>query len=107
VKETEIQRAILDYLIARGIFAWRNNTGGMEVQGRHRRRFVRFGTPGAIDIIGVLPDGRFLAVEVKTPQGRVTDLQDTFLDSVRRNNGVAFVARSVDEAMERIGGELE
>lgn len=62
-------------------------------------RFVRFGWPGCSDIIGQLRDGRFLAVEVKAPGGRLSEAQSLFIDRVRAAGGVAFVARgAVDVA---------
>ena len=71
--ETQIVRAILDYLAANRIMAWRNNTGAaMNPAGR----LVRFGTPGMPDIAGVLPGGRALFLEVKRRHGRVSPEQD-------------------------------
>jgi hypothetical protein len=61
-------------------------------------------TPGVSDIIGLLPDGRFLAIEVKTPIGMHRRFkerekgekinQDDFLDNIKLNKGVAFYAIS-------------
>ena len=59
---------------------------------------------GSSDIIGITPDGRFLAVEVKTKTGRVSDEQQRFIDAVRRKGGVAGVARSVEEALQILAG---
>ena len=42
---------------------WRQNQGGMP---NGRGGFRRFnGMPGLSDIIGILPDGRFFACEIK------------------------------------------
>jgi len=73
--EKDIQRTILDYLTMRGIFHWRNNTGAL----RSDDRFVRFGFRGSSDIIGVLPGGRALFIEVKRKVGRLTEAQKEFL----------------------------
>ncbi len=87
-------RACLDYLALAKIRAWRNNTGALpDATGRP----VRFGLAGSSDILGVLPGGRFLAVECKAPGGRTTDLQDQFLDSVTQAGGLALVVRSMDD----------
>ena len=53
---------------------------------------------GVSDILGVLPDGRFLAIEVKTPVRRnnVSVYQTQFIESVSDANGIAFVAESVE-----------
>ncbi len=47
--------------------AWveRQNTGATKVG----ERFIRFGWRGCSDLIGMLKDGRLLAVEVKAPGG--------------------------------------
>lgn len=55
--------------------------------------------PGASDLIGVGPGGRFIALEVKTTTGRVSDEQKMFMELVRKKGGFAAVVRSVDEAL--------
>jgi hypothetical protein len=59
-------------------------------------------TKGGSDIIGIAPDGRFLAVEVKTTTGRIRPEQQLFIDAVIAAGGVAGVARSVEEALNLI-----
>ena len=59
---------------------------------------IRLAAPGVSDLIGWTEGGRFVAVEVKGPRGRVTDEQKAFIDLVRRSGGLAGVARSVEEA---------
>ena len=61
-------------------------------------RAVRLAAPGVSDLIGWAPGGRFAAIEVKAPRGRLTDEQAAFIELVRRSGGVAGVARSVEEA---------
>jgi hypothetical protein len=53
-----------------------------------------------------LPDGWFLAVEVKAPHGRLSPEQSAFLEKVRSLGGVAVVARSyreLDSALREAG----
>ena len=59
---------------------------------------IRLAAPGVSDLIGWTEGGRFVAVEVKGPRGRVTAEQAAFLDLVRRSGGLAGVARSVEDA---------
>lgn len=42
--------------------------------------------------------GRFFALEIKTPVGRLSHDQKLFLNLVRSRGGFAAVARSTDEA---------
>jgi len=78
---------------------WRQNTGAVTIPGKDKHRFVRFGEPGISDIIGVLNDGKFLAVEVKTPERRkqVSEAQQRFLMGINKAGGVGFVACSIED----------
>jgi hypothetical protein len=52
-KESEIQRAILDWLAAERIWHIRLNTGAMAGSHKGKKWFVRFGRPGMADILAV------------------------------------------------------
>lgn len=60
---------------------------------------------GSSDLIGWTPDGRFLAVEVKSERGRLTGQQERFIEAVRLAGGHAGDARSVEDAMRIIRGD--
>jgi len=100
--ETQIQSQIMEYLKLSGITAWRNNTRTVKLGGR----MVHMGLcKGSSDIIGVLPDGRFLAIEVKRPGGKLTPEQSRFLALVNWRGGVGVVANgtdAVDQLIRRI-----
>lgn len=96
-KESDVLRACLDLLRLRSIFAWRNNNAGVNRTDKGGRQFwTHTGLKGISDILGVLPDGRFLAIEVKRPGERPTREQVEFIESVRDNNGAACWVDSVD-----------
>ena len=96
--EREVVKACLEYLELRGVYAYRQNTGAAEyADNTGRRRFVRYGKPGISDIIGVLPGGRFIAVECKAPGGRLSEHQTEFLKDIERMGGLAVIARSVED----------
>lgn len=57
---------------------------------------------GVSDIVGIFK-GRFFALEVKTVKGRLSDYQRLFLSEVAMNGGIAFVARSVDDVIDKFG----
>lgn len=92
-REGDLVRQCLAYLALQNIPAWRMNTGAT----RAGERFIRFGTPGMADIIGIYPGGRFLAVETKSPKGRLRPTQEVWLGRVRDAGGVALVVRSLDD----------
>ena len=98
-KEGEILKACLDYLALNGAFVWRNNTGALK---DNTNRPVFFGKPGSSDIIGVLPGGRFIAVECKTLKGKLSEKQKVFLSTVNDMGGLALVARSVDDVIQAV-----
>jgi hypothetical protein len=89
--ESSLVKACLQLLQLRRIPCWRQNTGCAAFAGpAGRKRFVRFSTPGAADVLGVLPpSGRLLAVEVKRPGGKLTAAQAAFIDHVRAAGGLA------------------
>ncbi len=92
-KESDLYRPMLELLAIRGIFAWRNNSGGAKIGGS----FVRFGTPGASDLIGCLPGGQFIGVEVKIGRNRPTASQEAFAAAVRERGGLAITVHSLTE----------
>lgn len=96
-KETSIQYSILEYLRRdrRVVWAERFNSGQLSALNRDgSSRVVRFGFTGCADILGQLTDGRILAIEVKTPTGKLSNAQRDFLLKVSNNGGVGCVARS-------------
>lgn len=91
--ETDLVYETIDYLERRGCYVWRNNTG--------RRGGVRFGKRGSPDVIGIRPDGRFIGVECKTPEGKLSVPQRVFHLLARQNRAVIIVAHSIEELHEQ------
>jgi len=114
-KETKIQNAIMLALSNAGCTVWRVETSGVWV-GRqihkdgdtvtlaNARMFLSGLCKGGSDIIGIDPTGRFIAVEVKTPEGRPTKEQLNFINAVKAAGGIAGIARSPREALELLRG---
>lgn len=99
--EGAVVDACLGYLRIRHINAWRNNSGAVKHErsnGSHG--FIRFGKVGSADILGCLPDGRFLAVECKAGRNGLTNQQREFLDNINKCNGLAICVRSVDDLIQ-------
>lgn len=102
--EKQIQTAILAYLCSRGILpVHHRNTGDIV---RNRAGQIRFGRSwstlnqrGAPDVLFTYL-GKGVALEVKTPIGRLSPDQRDWLNRFQAppNEGLVIVARSVDDA---------
>ena len=100
MRESVIQSAILDYLAARRILAFRMQTGAIKLE----RRFIRFGVPGMADILACpqfLNDQgdwipTFLWIEVKSGT-KQTALQKSFEQHVTEHGHRYIVAKSIDD----------
>lgn len=110
MRESDIQAEVMIALSRAGCVVWRNNVAQAWVGEYARTRtgdvLIKNARPlhaglcvGSSDVIGIAPDGRFLAVEVKSKRGTVTDDQHRFIEAVIRAGGVAGVARSAGEAV--------
>jgi len=112
--ETDIQQHIRLALGTRtDLRLFRNNTGTLPDP--RTGRPVQFGLArGSADLIGlrtvtITPEmvgqqvAVFTSIEVKTPTGRVTPDQHSWLNMVQQAGGIAGVARSVQDAKEILG----
>lgn len=103
--EAQIQKAIMQVLhrhpkVAR---VWRQNSGTFKQSYGGKDRYVRANTAqGMSDIMGILKDGRTLAIEVKSATGTVKAHQHEFLNSIATAGGIAFVARSVSDVLTKL-----
>lgn len=97
MKEQDIQRQILDYLRLKKIWCRKISTIGIR---KENGSYIPSQSKGMSDIIGILPGGRFLAIEVKKPKGILSPAQKEFLDSVKAEGGLAIVAYSLDNIIE-------
>lgn len=68
--------------------AWINNVGAAKFD----NRFVRFGFKGCGDVIGILPGGRFVNVEVKTTHDAPTVEQMAWHYKVIELGGISVIA---------------
>jgi len=105
--EAEILRAIIQLLQRHPRVAqcWRINSGTFQERNRDgSTRYIRANTArGMSDIMGILKDGRTLAIEVKSRTGRMRPGQEEFLQTIRQAGGVAGVCRSVEDAQRLLG----
>ena len=110
MRESGLQAEIMLALSEAGHTIWRQNTGlawvgvahpmksGDVLLSKPRRLHVGL-MKGSSDLIGITRDGYFLAVEVKTKTGTVTQEQRQFIEIVKRCGGRAGVARCVEDAI--------
>ena len=104
--EAQIQKQILEYLCAIKIFCWKNHSTG--IYDPNRKIFRKIAAmKGVSDILGVLPNGRFLAIEVKKPGSYPSKEQKKFLKSINENGGLGFVARSFKDVQDRFTKEVQ
>lgn len=113
-KESSVQAQICRWLRIeqeRGRVAWfcRVN-GGLAQYGRQRIRnyvlHLRRAKPigkGYADLHGMLPGGRYFALEVKRQGEAVTPEQETFMAAVREGGGIAAVVYSFRDAAQALG----
>ena len=83
---TEDVRRLLKTL---GVWHWKQHQGLGSIK-------------GVSDIIGIWR-GKFLAIELKAPRGVLSDEQIAFMESVRQNGGVAFMAKTLDDVIDGLG----
>nr|WP_277952446.1 VRR-NUC domain-containing protein [Staphylococcus hominis] len=104
VRESEIQKQIIETLNANGCKVWRANAGTVRVGGRT----IKLLPKGFPDVFGVrLTDGKFVAVEIKKPKGRVSDEQVKFRDFFEKHNVIHGIAHSPEEALEIVKEKMK
>lgn len=89
ISEKEITASIRSLLRQFGIFHYKNH-GGLG------------SAPGLPDITGVLKDGRGFWIEVKTERGRLSPHQERFIANINSAGGLAFVAKNLEDVIEKL-----
>ncbi len=108
VLESDRQSQIIDWLRAEqaaGRVAWfcRVNGGGVSAAGQFIRFYALYlrgcekRSKGYADIHGMLPGGRYFALEVKQPGETATPEQRAFLDAVAMDGGIAAVVYGFED----------
>ena len=92
LSESAVQGQILDWLARKGIFAYRQNTGGANLKGF----YVRFGKRGAPDIVAIYR-GMYVGIEVKKAGGVQSDDQRAYMANVRQAGGMYILAHELED----------
>lgn len=91
---------------------WKNPQGsGMVARKGQNPTFIRWGvgpaSGGGLDIIGLRnSDGKFIAIDAKVGRDKLSEKQIKFIRWVTMRGGIAGEARSVEQAIELITGDL-
>lgn len=99
MNETAFGKQVDQYLAALGCFVIRINSGAVKAMNRDgSARFVRFNNqPGCSDRLVCLPDGKFMALELKQGKKKMTPEQEAFLDKVGHCNGYGVCVWTLDQ----------
>lgn len=108
MSEKQIENTILNWLEWKGIFAWKTKTvGTFDVRSGRFLKGSKLYRKGVSDIIGILPDSKLFAIEVKSKKGYVQPHQKEFIEQINNRGGLAFVARSIDDVEEKLDRYLK
>lgn len=119
--ESQVLKAVMDYLAAERIFSLRMNTGAIVSEYKGKQRFMRFGVPGQADVLA-FPKGEYLHsfdphttswdvfryvsplwLEVKAENGKQSALQKSFQAQVEAEGHRYAVVRSVQDLKQALG----
>jgi len=56
-----------------------------------------YGKRGVADIVGCMADGKYIAIEVKRAKGKLTHLQQLWLDYKKTRGAIVIVARNIED----------
>ncbi len=93
--ETELAKAIRDALTALGLVVWREQCGKVPV----KRGYMHLAPEGTPDLVGYLPGGRLLGLEIKTARGKERPAQTEWLARAKAAGCCVATVRSVEEAV--------
>jgi hypothetical protein len=106
ISEKSIQNLILQYLNLKGIFCFPIKRSGVydPTKNIFRKPNGAWDINGIFDIAGMLPDGKGLWIEVKTPKTKnnLSPDQKKFLKKGLDNNQIIFVAWSIEQVEENL-----
>lgn len=103
IPESAVIQQVKTVIKATGLKVQRINTGCFTVGEGKNRRYIRTEDAGTCDFEGYDNRGRFLAIECKRPVGgRLSKAQEERIADINRKGGVAFVAHSGEEALQKL-----
>lgn len=116
MRESQIQSAILEYLAAKHVLAFRMNTGAVLASHNGKTRMVRYGVPGMADVLAfptvyrsdgihvtAIPCVLPLWIECKAAKGKQSELQKSFQQQVELHGHRYIVAHSIEDVERTLG----
>lgn len=100
-REGDVQKAIMDLLAAKRIFAIRINTVNIHIGSRYLR--AHSAGPGLADILAFVNPP--LWIEVKSETGKQSAEQKSFEQYVTEQGHKYIIARSTEDVLEQLTGE--
>ena len=95
ITEQQIVKSILDYLVMKKVFHYRQNSGAFQTPSGG---FYRMGVVGMPDIV-VVKDGKYIGIEVKVPGKKQNPNQVEFQRQLEKAGGVYLLVTSVEEVV--------
>lgn len=107
MKESDLLTFAIKTLKKSGLVFWRVPNG--PVMHSIAGKMVRKCSPikGFPDIAGIMPDGKFWAMELKTETGRLSPEQIGWIAAINDTGGTAVVLRSKDEIADFIAVAMQ
>ena len=103
IPESAVIQQVKQVIKMTGLKIQRINTGCFTIGEGVNRRFIKTADAGTCDFEGYDNQGRFLAIECKRPSGgRLSPAQRERIEDINAKGGVAFVAHSGAEALEKL-----
>jgi hypothetical protein len=97
-KESDTQKAIIDYLDSRGILNWRVNLGGVPHHVNGKLIYRKNPMKGMPDISAIYC-GLFIGIEVKA-KTKQSDEQFQWQQKLEQNGAIYILAKSVEDVAE-------
>lgn len=108
--EKNLQNSIIEWMAVKypTIKAWLQPSTGTfsPKKGVFLKRKSKFAITGISDIIGIMPNGIWLAIECKIKPNKPTEEQINFLTMIKDRGGIGLVAYTLEDAERGLKSEI-
>ena len=99
-RERDIQNVIKTYLEVRGFLVVKYPSVGIWKQ--NTQSYIPLARRGVSDLLACSPVGEFVGIEVKAGYNKPTEEQTDFIREVTKRKGIAFVAYSLEDVIDKL-----